>query len=109
MKPQCCWKQPAGSVAFGNGTEIHLYAAEPGPMGVAGPDVSKAVRQMVESKGIRYHPEHQISHVDGTARLLKFVNGVEASYDLLAYVPPHRAPGRSSCRGANLGERLDLR
>ena len=76
-----------------NGTEIHLYAAEPGPMGVAGPDVSKAVRQMVESRGIQYHPEHQISQVDGPARLLKFVNGAEASYDLLAYVPPHRAPG----------------
>ena len=76
-----------------NDTEIHLYSAEPGPMGVAGPDVSKAVRQMVESKGIQYHPEHQIAHVDGPARLLKFVNGVEANYDLLAYVPPHRAPG----------------
>jgi sulfide:quinone oxidoreductase len=78
---------------IGNGTEIHLYAAEPGPMGVAGPEVSKAVRQMVEDKGIQYHPEHQISRVDGQARLLKFVNGAEASYDLLAYVPPHRAPG----------------
>jgi sulfide:quinone oxidoreductase len=78
---------------IGNGTEIHLYAAEPGPMGVAGPEVSKAVRQMVEDKGIQYYPEHQISRVDGQARLLKFVNGAEASYDLLAYVPPHRAPG----------------
>jgi sulfide:quinone oxidoreductase len=76
-----------------NRTDIHLYAAEPGPMGVAGPDVSKAVRQMVESKGIQYHPEHQISQVDRPARLLKFVNGAEASYELLAYVPPHRAPG----------------
>lgn len=73
-------------------TEIHLYAAEPGPMGVAGPEVSKAVRQMVESKGIFYHPEHQISHVDVSGRLLKFINGAEARYDLLAYVPPHRAP-----------------
>jgi sulfide:quinone oxidoreductase len=33
-------------------TPIDLYAAEPGPMGVAGPAVSKAVRQMVEAKGI---------------------------------------------------------
>ena len=73
-------------------TEIHLYAAEPGPMGVAGPEVSKAVRQMVESKGILYHPEHQISHIDAKARRLEFANGVESSYDLLAYVPPHRAP-----------------
>jgi sulfide:quinone oxidoreductase len=30
---------------------IDLYAAEPGPMGVAGPAVSGAVRAIVESKG----------------------------------------------------------
>ncbi len=73
-------------------TQIDLYAAEPGPMGVAGPEVSKAVRQMVEEKGIAYHPEHQITGVDPAARRLRFANGAEASYDLLAYVPPHRAP-----------------
>lgn len=73
-------------------TQIDLYAAEPGPMGVAGPEVSKSVRQMVEAKGINYHPEHQIQEVDATARRLKFTNGGEASFDLLAYVPPHRVP-----------------
>lgn len=73
-------------------TRVALYAAEPGPMGVAGPEVSKAVRQMVEAKGVTYHPEHQIAEADPTARRLKFVNGAEATYDLLAYVPPHRAP-----------------
>jgi sulfide:quinone oxidoreductase len=73
-------------------TQIDLYAAEPGPMGVAGPEVSKAVRQMVEAKGIVYHPEHQVKEVDVEARVLKFANGAEAGFDLLAYVPPHRAP-----------------
>jgi sulfide:quinone oxidoreductase len=73
-------------------TQIDLYAAEPGPMGVAGPEVSKAVRAMVEAKGIAYHPEHQMREVDPAARRLKFANGAEASFDLLAYVPPHRAP-----------------
>jgi sulfide:quinone oxidoreductase len=73
-------------------TQIDLYAAEPGPMGVAGPDVSKAVRGMVEGKGVMYHHEHQIREVDVGDRRLKFANGVEAPYDLLAYVPPHRAP-----------------
>lgn len=73
-------------------TQLDLFAAEPGPMGVAGPDVSKGVRLMVEDKGIGYHPEHQVADVDPVARLIKFKNGVEASYDLLAYVPPHRAP-----------------
>jgi sulfide:quinone oxidoreductase len=73
-------------------TRIELFAAEPGPMGVAGPDVSTAVRQMIEAKGIAYHPEHQIKEVDPVSRTLRFTNGVEAPYDLLAYVPPHRAP-----------------
>jgi len=73
-------------------TQIDLYAAEPGPMGVAGPEVSKAVRLMIEAKGITYHPEHQVKEVDAEARVLKFANGAEVSFDLLAYVPPHRAP-----------------
>ena len=73
-------------------TSIDLYAAEPGPMGVAGPEVSSAVRQMVETKGIAYHPQHQLREVDPENRRLRFTNGEEASFDLLAYVPPHRAP-----------------
>lgn len=74
------------------GTRLDLYAAEPAPMGVAGPAVSTAVRQMVESKDIGYHPEHGIAEVDPRGRSLRFANGAEATYDLLAYVPPHRAP-----------------
>jgi sulfide:quinone oxidoreductase len=81
-------------------TQIDLYAAEPGPMGVAGPDVSKGVRELVESKGITYHPEHQVQEVDPRARRLRFTNGAEVIYDLLAYVPPHRVP--RVVRGAGL-------
>lgn len=84
-------------------TQIDLYAAEPGPMGVAGPEVSRAVRQMVEAKGISYHAEHQIIEVDPLARRLKFANGALAGYDLLAYVPPHRAP-RVVCEAGLVGE-----
>ncbi|MBP2689323.1 MAG: FAD-dependent pyridine nucleotide-disulfide oxidoreductase, partial [Deltaproteobacteria bacterium] len=73
-------------------TQIGLYAAEPGPMGVAGPAVSQAVRKMIESKGIVYHPEHQVVEVDPGGHRIHFSNGVEAGYDLLCYVPPHRAP-----------------
>lgn len=73
-------------------TRVDLYAAEPAPMGVAGPEVSKAVRQMVEAKDITYHPDHQSAKVDPTTHSLTFADGSEARYDLLAYVPPHRAP-----------------
>ncbi len=73
-------------------TQIDLFAAEPGPMGVAGPEVSRGVRAMVESKGIGYHPEHQVVTVDAAARRARFSNGAEADYDLLVYVPGHRLP-----------------
>ena len=72
--------------------QIDLYAAEPGPMGVAGPKVSAGVREMVEGKGIAYHPEHQVERVDPGAKRINFANGTDAGFDLLAYVPPHRAP-----------------
>jgi sulfide:quinone oxidoreductase len=71
---------------------VDVYAAEPGPMRVAGPEMSGAVKQLLEAKGIPYHPEHQVKTVDAAARRLEFANGAQASFDLLAYVPPHRAP-----------------
>jgi sulfide:quinone oxidoreductase len=71
---------------------MDFYAAEPGPMMVAGPTVSAGVRGMVEAHGIGYHPEHQVKAVDPRARRLEFANGTSAEFDLLLYVPPHRAP-----------------
>ena len=72
--------------------QVDLYTPEPGPMPVAGPEVSAALRQMVEAKGIGYHPGHAVSSVDPAKHRLAFANGVEADFDLLAYVPPHHAP-----------------
>jgi sulfide:quinone oxidoreductase len=69
---------------------VDVYAAEPAPMGVAGPEVSGAVKDMLASRRIPYHPEHQIRSLDGGR--LSFTNGTTADFDLLAYVPPHRAP-----------------
>lgn len=74
------------------GTQIDVYAAEPGPMGVAGPEVSAGVRQMIEQRGIGYHPEHQVTGVDPVSQTITFANNTSASFDLLAYVAPHRAP-----------------
>jgi len=72
--------------------QVDLYTPEPGPMPVAGPAVSAALRQMVEAKGIGYHPGHSVASVDPARHRLAFANGAAADFDLLAYVPPHRAP-----------------
>ncbi len=71
---------------------IEFFAAEPQPMVVAGPELGAAVRGMIEARGIVYRPEHQVKEIDPAARRIAFVNGVTAEFDLLFYVPPHRAP-----------------
>jgi sulfide:quinone oxidoreductase len=71
---------------------IDFYAAEPGPMMVAGAAVSAGVRAMVEARGIAYRPEHQVKSVDPAQRRIEFASGSSAQFDLLLYVPPHRAP-----------------
>jgi sulfide:quinone oxidoreductase len=73
-------------------TTIEFFAAEPRPMVVTGPELGAAVRGMIEARGISYHPEHQVKEIDAAARRIVFANGVSAEYDLLFYVPPHRAP-----------------
>lgn len=71
-------------------TEISLYTPEPGPMPVAGKELSGSVRQMVEKKGIKYFPEHQLT--SATEKTLTFANGNTADYDLLGYTPKHQCP-----------------
>ena len=71
---------------------MEFYAAEPGPMMVAGPTVSAGVRGMLQARDIGYHPEHQVKAVDARTGRLEFANGASAEFDLLLYVPPHRAP-----------------
>lgn len=71
---------------------IDVYAAEPAPMGTAGPEISSAIKQLLAQKQIPYHPDHQVTSVDNDTKIIAFSNGVTAPFDLLAYVPPHRAP-----------------
>jgi sulfide:quinone oxidoreductase len=85
-----------------NTIDLVFCAAEPGPMGVAGPEVSKAVRMMLEARGVTYRPEHQVARIDAVKHRASFANGVEENFDLLAYVPPHRAP--AVVRNAGLTE-----
>lgn len=72
--------------------EVAVYAWEPAPMGVAGPEVSAGVRQLLEERNIPYYPQHQVKHVDVTRRTLHFGNEAQARFDLLVYIPPHVAP-----------------
>lgn len=72
--------------------QVDLYTPELGPMPVAGQAVSRALRQLIEARGIGYHPEHAVSAVDPAERRIRFANGAQTDFSLLAYVPPHAAP-----------------
>ncbi len=75
-------------------TEISLITPEPAPMDFAGKEVSNNVKQLMESKGINYLPEHQL--VSATNNTLTFQTNADKSktveYDLLAYTPKHQSP-----------------
>jgi sulfide:quinone oxidoreductase len=71
-------------------TEISIYTPELGPMPVAGKEISGQVKTTVESKGIKYFPEHQLLSVNDST--LIFQNGKTVHFDLLAYTPTHQCP-----------------
>lgn len=74
-------------------TEISLYTPEPGPMPVAGKELSGSVRQMVETKGINYFPLHQLQNVaENTMTFISTSGSRIVEYDLLAYTPKHQCP-----------------
>jgi sulfide:quinone oxidoreductase len=71
---------------------VHLFTPEPQPMPVAGPQLGEAVKQMLASKGISFHPLHKLTSVDVQKSRLLFEGKEPVTYDLLIAIPPHRAP-----------------
>ncbi|MCK9207108.1 MAG: FAD-dependent oxidoreductase [Salinivirgaceae bacterium] len=74
----------------GKKTNIEIYSPEVGPMGVAGKKLSSMVRSLVESKGVKYFPEHQVTSISENS--ISFKNDITTSFNLLAYVPKHQCP-----------------
>lgn len=69
---------------------VHLYTPEPQPMPVAGPQLGEAVKQMLSSKGIGFHPLHKLVSVDPKNHRLSFEGQESVMYDMLIALPPHR-------------------
>ena len=72
--------------------EVDLYTPEGQPMAVAGPALGDAVRQMLEAKGIGFHPLHKLTGVNKENRKMSFEGREPVGYDLLVAIPPHRPP-----------------
>jgi len=74
----------------GISADVHLFTPEAQPMPVAGPALGNAVKQMLEAKGIGFHPLHKLSAVNPQSRELVFEGKGPVRYDMLVAVPPHR-------------------
>jgi sulfide:quinone oxidoreductase len=72
--------------------EIDLFTPEPQPLPVAGPELGKAVKSMLDNKGIRFHPSMLLDSVDTKSKKLLFNGKDTYEYDLLIVIPPHQAP-----------------
>ncbi len=71
---------------------IDVYTPEPFPMPTAGPEIGAAVREMLESRGVGFHPEQPAERIEPSTRELVLVNGERVPFDLLLGIPPHEAP-----------------
>jgi sulfide:quinone oxidoreductase len=71
---------------------IVVTTPEPQPMPVAGKMVGEQVKAMLASRGIEFMPGHKPKGVDVAKRTVSYEDGTMLTYDLLAAMPPHRAP-----------------
>ncbi|MCL5985554.1 MAG: NAD(P)/FAD-dependent oxidoreductase [Actinobacteria bacterium] len=71
---------------------ISIYTPEILPMPTAGPMLGNAVKQMVEKRGISFNPQHKVVKIDTEKHEIYFEDKRKASFDLLLFVPPHKAP-----------------
>lgn len=72
--------------------EIEVVTPNPLPMGVAGPEVGNMVVSLLQSKGIRFTPQHQALKINSVKKEIVFQNEKTLSYDLLIGIPPHGLP-----------------
>lgn len=61
-------------------------------MPVAGPALGEAVKEMLQARGVAFLPLHRLAAVNGDALELHFEGREPVKFDLLAAIPPHRAP-----------------
>lgn len=71
---------------------IQLFTPETLPMGVAGPELGKAVVDMLVARGIGFNPQVKPTQIDPVKKEITFEAGDSVHYDLLIGVPPHKCP-----------------
>ncbi|HET7701161.1 MAG TPA: FAD/NAD(P)-binding oxidoreductase [Candidatus Limnocylindria bacterium] len=73
-------------------SEVAIFTPEPQPMPVAGPVLGGAVSQLLAERRIVLNTGRTLAAIDPVGKALVFTDGAREPFDLLAAVPPHRAP-----------------
>ncbi|HEV8337943.1 MAG TPA: FAD/NAD(P)-binding oxidoreductase [Candidatus Polarisedimenticolia bacterium] len=73
-------------------SRISIHTVEETPLGAAGPEAGKRLREALAARGIEFHPGRKVSTIDPGQRGVLFEDGTQARFDLLIAVPVHEAP-----------------
>jgi sulfide:quinone oxidoreductase len=71
---------------------VEIFTPEGLPLPVAGPDIGKAVKEILATRDIGFHPKVKLTAVNAASKELTFDDGTKTNFDFLVAVPPHRAP-----------------
>lgn len=71
---------------------VAIASPEPQPLPVAGPECGGTVRAWAEERGVDVLSNRIVREIDPAAGVAKFEDGSTEAFDVLAAVPPHRAP-----------------
>ncbi|MHA2030261.1 MAG: NAD(P)/FAD-dependent oxidoreductase [Candidatus Kariarchaeaceae archaeon] len=77
---------------YNKNVQVDVVTPEPGPMGVAGEELSSAVVSMLQDKAIGFYPLHLIESIDPQTKEISIQDGESQNPDLIAGIPPHGIP-----------------
>ncbi|MGQ0534919.1 MAG: NAD(P)/FAD-dependent oxidoreductase, partial [Methanobacteriota archaeon] len=83
----------------GVAADVTVASPEPHPLPVAGRACGETVLSYLADRSVRALNGRTLAAVDGSRRIVTFADGSTEPYDLLAVVPPHRAPAVLSDAG----------
>ncbi len=84
--------------------EISVYIPEPGPLGVAGKEASKRVRNALGQRGIELVTEAGVVEVSPNGREASFADGSSTFADVIATIPVHKIPDVVADSGISKGK-----
>lgn len=71
---------------------VDIYTPENLPLPVAGPELGNSVKEILDMKGVGFHPLQQTTSINYDEKKIAFASGLSADYDLLVLIPHHKVP-----------------